>query len=117
MPPDPAKSDLIKLMHMRDAVEQALMFCRDREKADLATDAMLRRAVLHALQEVGEASRHVTPTVRQQIAGVPWTQVVGMRNHLVHGYFDVNLDLVWNVVRLELPALLAAIKEYLETRT
>lgn len=59
---------------------------------------MLTFALVRAVEVVGEAASKVTPQGRSELPAIPWTSVVGMRNRLVHAYFDVDLDILWNTV-------------------
>jgi uncharacterized protein with HEPN domain len=65
---------------------------------------MVQDAVVRNLEIVGEAAKRVTPDLREPAPGVPWREMAGMRDKLVHDYFGVDLDLVWDVVPSELPA-------------
>lgn len=95
---------------MVDAAEQALAFVQGRNRADLDTDAMLRMALTRAVEIVGEAAAQVTDAGRTELSDVPWTHIVGMRNRLVHAYFDINADILWDTVLLALPPLLAQLR-------
>lgn len=102
MPPD----DLIRLRHMAEAARLAIGFCQGRQRADLDSDAMLRLAVLHAAQIVGEAAAKMSAAGRSEAPAIDWPVIVGMRNRLVHAYFDINADILWETVLQGLPALL-----------
>jgi uncharacterized protein with HEPN domain len=65
---------------------------------------MVQDAVVRNLEIVGEAAKRVSPDLRKRAPGVPWREMAGMRDKLVHDYFGVDLDLVWDVVATELPA-------------
>jgi uncharacterized protein with HEPN domain len=65
---------------------------------------MVQDAVVRNLEIVGEAAKRVSPDLRKRAPGVPWREMAGMRDKLVHDYFGVDLDLVWDVVAAELPA-------------
>lgn len=74
---------------------------------------MVQDAVVRNLEIVGEAAKRVSPHLRKQAPGVPWREMAGMRDKLVHDYFGVDLDLVWDVVAAELPAARTRIVELL----
>lgn len=90
---------------MADAAELALRFIAGRSKADLPADPMLRLALTRAVEIVGEAAAQVTAEGRAELPAVPWSQIVGMRNRLVHAYFDVDTAILWDTVELALPDL------------
>lgn len=99
---------------MLDAAEQALAFVRGRTRADLADDVMFRMALVRVVEIVGEAAARTTETTRSEIPGVPWNQVVGMRNRLVHAYFDVDQDILWNTVEKAFPDLAKVLRAALD---
>ncbi len=71
---------------------------------------MLRLALMRAVEVVGEAAGKVSAAGRAELPAVPWDQIVGMRNRLIHAYFDINRDILWDTAQLALPALLAQLK-------
>jgi uncharacterized protein with HEPN domain len=102
--------DRWRVSHMVEAAEQALVFVQGRQRADLDRDAMLRLAVTRAVEIVGEAAAQVSDAGRADCPDVPWPQIVGMRNRLVHAYFDIDTDILWNTVQLALPPLLVQLR-------
>jgi uncharacterized protein with HEPN domain len=102
--------DRWRIEHMIEAAEQALSFVARRRRADLDADAMLRFALTRAVEIVGEAANQVSDAGRSELPGIPWPQIIGMRNRLVHAYFDVNRDVLWDTVQLALPPLLAQLR-------
>lgn len=104
-----SREDWVRLRHMLEAAEQALMFVAGRTRADLETDAMLRRAVVHCLQEIGEAACRVTAATQAGVP-IPWKSIVGMRNRLVHAYFEIDLDAVWKAMMEDLEPLSEALR-------
>lgn len=80
-------------------------------RADLETDEDLAAALAWRLAVIGEAAGRVSEQYRQQHPDLPWVQIVGMRNRLIHGYDAIDLDVVWSTVEQDLPQLIA----YLES--
>ena len=76
---------------------------------------MLRLALTRAIEIVGEAAGQVSEAGRGEMPAVPWPQIVGMRNRLVHAYFDINQNILWDTVQLALPGLLEQLKTVLES--
>ncbi len=97
--------DVIRLRHMLDAVSEALSFVKDKSVHDFVDNRMLTLAVIKDLEIIGEAASKLTADFREKHPEVPWIDIVGMRNRLTHGYFDVDLDLVWVTVIQDLPQL------------
>lgn len=99
---------------MLDAARQALSFIDGRERADLDTDHMLRRAVKDCVQEIGEAAARVTDAGRARVPELPWPKMVGMRHILVHAYHDLDNDSIWKVARQDLPELVTIVENALK---
>ena len=90
--------DLIRIHHMLDAVKEALAFSRDKSREDLDNNRMLTLAIVKELEIIGEAASKLTPEFKAAQPQIPWADIVGMRNRLTHGYFDIDLDRVWDTV-------------------
>jgi uncharacterized protein with HEPN domain len=99
------KHDLIRLLHMRDAVEEAMSFAREKGREDLDKDRKLVLALMKDIEIVGEAASRVSKETQQEIPEIPWANIVGMRNRLIHAYFDINLDILWQTATTDLPEL------------
>ncbi len=104
------KDDEIRLLHMLDAAREAVAFARGRTRGDLDNDRQLVLALAKDVEIVGEAAVQVTMPTRQCFPEIPWEKIVGMRNRLVHAYFDINLDIVWNTVMGDLPELISLLE-------
>lgn len=109
------EQDAVRLRHMLDAAEQALQFCAGRCCEDLHSDAMLRFALMHAITVVGEAASKVTQSTREGLPDIAWASIVGMRNRLVHAYFDIDIDVLWQSVNERLPPLAGQLRAVLST--
>ena len=106
-------SDRVRLNHMLDAAREAVGFSENRSREDLDRDRMLCLSLVHLLEILGEAARGVSAEFRASHAEIPWRSIAGMRDRLVHGYYDVNLDIVWETVTEDLPPLVAQLEKYL----
>lgn len=101
-------NDGIYLLHIRDACRRILDFCASGESA-FRSDLMRQDAVLRNFQVIGEAAKKISSETRERAPGIPWRQITGMRDNLVHGYFDVDLTVVWEAARRDIPLLGVAI--------
>jgi uncharacterized protein with HEPN domain len=81
-----------------------LGYAAGRTRADLDTNPMLVRALTRCVEVVGEAASRVTAETRTELSGIPWFDIVAMRNRLIHTYFDIDLDVVWATVEVDLPS-------------
>ena len=107
------KDDRIRLQHMLDAVNEALSFIQGKIRADLDKERMLVLSLIRELEIIGEAASKVSLDTRSQTSAVPWQDITGMRNRLIHAYFDVDLDTVWSTVTKDLPLLKAELQKIL----
>ena len=98
--------DAVRLQHMIDAAREAMSFAHSRARSDLETDRQLLLSLVKDIEIIGEAASQVTDPTRKELAAVPWTRIVAMRNRLVHAYFSINLDIVWKTVQEDLPSLI-----------
>ncbi len=100
-----SQNDITFVQHMLDATQKALSFVEGYNKPDFESDEMLQLAAIRLIEIIGEASRHVSPRVREQRPEIPWAAISGARNQLIHGYFNVDLDIVWSILNDNLPIL------------
>lgn len=95
---------------MLAAARDARSFVVGRSEGDLAKDRQLTLALLKCVEIIGEAAARVQPETRSRHLHVPWADIIGMRNRLVHNYFDVDLSLLWTTVVDDLPELIAMLE-------
>jgi uncharacterized protein with HEPN domain len=104
--------DKTHLLHIRDAIEKAIAFTEAGEEAFMQ-DARTQDAVIRNLEVIGEAVKCLSPELKDTYSSIPWKRIAGMRDKMIHEYFGVNLYLVYDVVKLELPGLKEQIEEML----
>ena len=102
----PLLDDDLRLRHMLEAAQKAVSFAEQRTRADLDTDDQFALALTRLLEIVGEAAGSVSDAVREANPAIPWRSIISTRNRLIHGYFDVDLDVLWNIVTHDLPLLI-----------
>lgn len=102
--------DLIRLRHMLDSAKEAQSYVAGKKRQDLYRDRMLLHSLVRCMEIVGEAAVKVSPECRQGISSIPWRDIIAMRNRLIHAYFDINLDQVWDTVIDDLPPLIAELE-------
>jgi len=114
MPTLPAE-DLVRLRHMLEAARKAQEMAAGRCREDLDFDDQLSLALQRLIEILGEAAKKVTAATRDRAGEIPWKQIAGMRDRLIHAYFDVNLEILWDTVTEDLPPLVSALETLLST--
>ncbi len=107
------RDDLVLLRDMLDAANEAFEASRGRSRADLDRDHIWALGLFKCVEIVGEAAGRVGGQTRLTIPELPWDQIIAMRNRIVHGYFDIDYDQVWNAITKELPTLIESIQRAL----
>ncbi len=97
--------DVVRVRHMLDAANEILKFCKGKERSDLDADRKLSLSIVHLLEIIGEAAAGLSEEFRKTHPHIPWNAVIGMRNRLIHGYYDIDLDIVWKTVIEDVPLL------------
>ena len=105
------EDDLIRLRHMLDAACEAVHFAEGKSREDLDGDRLLALGLIKCIEIVGEAAANLSNECRQDLPAVPWKSVLGMRNRLVHAYFEIDLDVVWYTTTVSLPPLIRILEK------
>lgn len=107
------EADTIRLRHMLEAVQISLMLIEGETRVSLDRDVKLRLALTKAIEVIGEAASKVTAETRVAYMQIPWSSMIGMRNVLIHGYFNIDLDKLWDTATIDLPPLIALLAQIL----
>jgi len=105
------KDDVVYLHHVLDAIHRIDTYVQGISKEAFFQKELLQDGVIRQLEIIGEASRNLSDEFREDNPEIPWSQIIGMRNRIVHAYFNVDLEITWGIVTMDLPIL----KEYLIT--
>ncbi len=90
---------------MLEHAREAMQLVAGRDRSDLDTDRVLSLALVRLLEIVGEAAARVSSEARARHPAIPWSEIVSLRNRLIHGYDAVDMDVLWSIVNTDLPAL------------
>ena len=97
--------DQIRIQHILDAANQARQFAEGHERHDLCKNKQLLFALVKCIEIMGEAASKVSDEAKSLHNCIPWKQMTDMRNRLIHAYFDININFVWDTVTDEIPVL------------
>jgi uncharacterized protein with HEPN domain len=104
-------------MYVQDIAESCrkiLQFTEGLTRSELIQDVRTYDAVVRNLEIIGEAAKHISPTIREQIPHINWRKVAGLRDMLTHAYFGIDNNILWDVVCNRVPELLRAVDTFLE---
>ena len=105
--------NLVRLRHMLDHAREAIDMAGGRTRADLDRDRQLNLCLVRLLEIVGEAASRVPAADRASYPSIPWPDIVGLPNRLIHGYDRVDFDILWQIVTRDLPLLVSALQKAL----
>ncbi len=103
----------VRMRHMLDHAKEAVDLLVGKEKADLSSNRVLELALVRLVEIVGEAAARMPVEEQSRYPSIPWKEIVGMRNRLVHGYDVIDLDVLWDTVQIDLPQLIAELEHIL----
>jgi uncharacterized protein with HEPN domain len=104
------EDDRIRILHMIDAANDVGQFISGREQADLRSDRMLRFAVVRAIEIIGEAASQLSEETRVRAPDVPWRAIIGMRNRIIHAYWDIDVEILWKTATEAVPRLVPPLR-------
>lgn len=102
------------MQDMLEAARRILTYTENLDYAAFRDDFKTQDAVLRNLEVLGEAAKHIPEEFVVQYPSLPWREMAGTRDRLIHHYFGVNLDIVWGIVEMELPGVVAELDKILE---
>jgi len=106
----------ISLRQILSHAREAVALSQGKSRADLDNDRLLNLSLTRLLEIMGEAANRVPEEVQSQYPQLPWLQMIGLRNRLIHGYDQVDFDILWNIVKQDLPGLISQLQEIVRDR-
>ncbi len=92
------ENDRVRMQHMLDAALKVQYYAEGKSDTDLDNDELLGLGLIRLIEIIGEAATNVTDETRRLYPEIAWQDIADMRNHIIHGYFDIEYSIVWNTV-------------------
>ncbi|MEI8080203.1 MAG: HepT-like ribonuclease domain-containing protein [bacterium] len=102
--------DSITLRQMLEHIEEAVSLTKGRTEADIGADRVLFLALLKLVEIVGEAATRISVPMQAAHPEIPWREIIGTRNRLIHGYDSVDHNILWDIVTADFPSLAAQVR-------
>ncbi len=109
-----SSSDRFRLQHILDAAKRIIIITRGKSRNDIEHDLSLPYALVGLFQIVGEAARHISDEYRNEHPEIDWSGMKGLRNRLTHAYFDVDYDILYQIIQNDIPPLISTIENLLD---
>ncbi len=110
-------TNLDRLEHMLEAAQRAQRMAHGESRQSLENDIKLALALVKCIEIIGEAAAKLPREYREQNSEMPWSKMIGMRNVLIHLYFTIDYDLVWDAVTNDLPLLITQLEELIASES
>lgn len=108
------KDNTVFLKHILDAINLIEGYLKDKSYEEFKNNRMLQDAVIREIEIIGEAAKNLSKEFRNKHSDIPWRQIAGMRDKLIHGYFGVDLDAVWDTATRDIPSLKRELQEIIK---
>ena len=99
------KDDSVYLRHILDAILKIEEYTKEVDYRSFTQNTLIQDGVIRQLEIIGEATKRLSTALRSKYANIPWKKIAGIRDKLIHDYFGVDIDAVWDTLKQDLPAL------------
>lgn len=108
------KKDFNRLTHMLDAAKVIGQHMANKSISDLEHDRLLLGGIIRELLLIGEAANAISPQSQALLTDIPWREIIGMRNQLIHSYFEISYRIIWSTAKEDIPRLIAKLEKVLD---
>jgi uncharacterized protein with HEPN domain len=109
----PHDKSFVRLRHMFDHAREAVEMLEGKSREDLDADRKLNLSLVRLLEIIGEAAGRMNANERAEFHDIPWVEIISLRNRLIHGYDSVDFDILWQIVKIDLPSLIKKLEKIL----
>ena len=108
------KDPLVFIKHIRDSINEIDSFTKNVSKEKFIEEKLIQNAVIRSIEVIGEAVKNLPKGFRIKYKEIPWSKIAGMRDKIIHHYFGLDLDTIWDIIKEDIPELKKEIKNILE---
>ena len=109
-------NDVIRLQHMLFYAKTTVQFISGKTRNDLNNDIQLTLAIMKGIEIIGEAAANISQETKDQLSQFDWLDIIGMRNRLVHVYFNIDFDIIWDTLKGDIPTLIKELEKIPELK-
>ncbi|MFC1682100.1 DUF86 domain-containing protein [Nanoarchaeota archaeon] len=99
------KDDLIFIKHILESINAIEEFSKDIDKKELKSNRLKQSAIVREIEIIGEATKNISDSLKDKYPEIPWREISGTRDKIIHNYFGVDLNIIWDIIKLNLPVL------------
>ena len=100
-----AKSDIVFIEHILDSINAIESFSKNMTERELTSNRLKQSAIVREIEIIGEAAKNISEEFKNKHKEVPWKEIIGTRDKLIHHYFGVDLNIIWRIVKTFIPEL------------
>jgi len=106
--------DNARIQHIYDAILEIELYVNQISYEDFKSNSMMQYACVKQLEIMGEAANHLTPSFKKLYSEVPWREIIGLRNILIHEYFGIDTKIVWDIIKTDIVSLKSEVQKIIE---